>query len=92
MVERVVSPQEDRHIHAEDSLIEVAPHSSSPALEDLRHIISSELAPLKEQVHKLHHKVWLLEIFGGLGLLFGGFGLWMFYSSKKALRENGQEK
>ena len=85
LVERVVSPQEDRHIHAEHSVIEVNPHSSSPAQENLRHIISSELAPLKEQIHKLHHKVWLLEILGGLGLLFGGFGLWMFYLSRKTL-------
>lgn len=92
LVERVVSPQADRHIHAEHSVVEIDPHASPNSEESLRHIISSELAPLKEQIHNLHHKVWLLEILGGLGLLFGGFGLWMFYLSKKALRENGQAR
>ena len=51
--------------------------------QNLRHIISSELTPLKEQISKLHHKVWLLEILGGLGVLFGGFGIWMFFLSKR---------
>lgn len=92
LVERTVAPQKDRHIHGEHEVLQVDPHNSSNSQNNLRHIISSELAPLKEQIHRLHHKIWLLEILGGLGLLFGCFGLWMFYLSKKALRENGQER
>ena len=58
--------------------------------EELRHIISLELTPLKEQISKLHHKIWLLEILAGIGLLFGGFGIWMFVLAKRTATTSGE--
>ncbi len=52
--------------------------------QDLQTVLAQELRPLKEQLHQLQSKIWLHEILGGLGLLCGVFGLWMFMLAGRA--------
>ena len=92
LVERIMTPQKPEHgtlsikgqdVRSIDGKTHKLQQGGNIDAQNLRHIISSELTPLKEQISKLHHKVWLLEILGGLGVLFGGFGIWMFFLSKR---------
>ncbi len=92
LVERIMTPQKSDHgavsikgqdVRSIDGKTHQLQQDGNIDTQNLRHIISSELTPLKEQISKLHHKVWLLEILGGLGVLFGGFGIWMFFLSKR---------
>lgn len=79
LTQTLKSKTSDRHDSAK------LPLTSSGQLNrsDFRQIISSELTPLKEQISHLQNKIWLLEILGGLGILFGGFGIWMFLLAKR---------
>lgn len=94
LVERIITPQLSDHgamkIHGQElRTVDGETHKPQQGVkidaQELRHIISSELTPLKEKISKLHQKIWLLEILGGLGVLFGGFGIWMFFLSRRAL-------
>ena len=49
----------------------------------LQKVLAQELRPIKEQIHQLQSKIWLHEILGGLGLLCGVFGLWMFMLARR---------
>ena len=62
---------QDKHTH--DHFVVPRPHDS------LREILALELRPLKEQIHALETKIWLRDVLGGLGMLMGVFGLWMFW-------------
>lgn len=61
--------------------------AASARSEDLRRVIAAELRPLKEQIDLLSNKIWLRDILGGLGVLFGAFGIWMFLISNRRLAE-----
>ncbi len=99
LIERLITPKlsdqkevllKSKEVRNVDKTERETGASSFLKAEELRHILSSELTPLKEQISKLHHKIWLLEILAGLGLLFGGFGIWMFVLSKQAAKKNGE--
>lgn len=70
------------HAHDHDK----DPHHSheAGARQELRAVLQQELRPLKEDLHQLQSKIWLHEILGGLGLLCGFFGVWMFWLARRA--------
>lgn len=99
LIERIITPQisnqktaqfEAKDVRTIDGVKKEASVGAALKAEELRHIISLELTPLKEQISKLHHKIWLLEILAGIGLLFGGFGIWMFVLAKRTATTNGE--
>jgi|GEM_PF-4763977 len=104
LVERIITPQlsdlkattiktkEVRNIDGtgQDTRSQSINRQNTLKAQEIQHIISSELTPLKEQISKLHNKIWLLEILGGLGILFGGFGIWMFFLSKQTRLHDGE--
>lgn len=49
----------------------------------LRQAVAAELRPLKEQVNQLEETLWFTQMIGGLGLLTGMFGVWMFFLARK---------
>lgn len=55
--------------------------------DDIRQAIAAELRPFKEQIDLLSSKIWLRDILGGIGFMFGIFGLWMFIVSNRRLGE-----
>lgn len=99
LIERIITPQisnqktarfEAKDVRTIDGVKKETSVGATLKAEEFRHIISLELTPLKEQVSKLHYKIWLLEILAGLGLLFGGFGIWMFVLAKRTATTNGE--
>ena len=99
LIERIITPQisnqktarfEAKELRTIDGVKKETSGAAALKAEELRHIISLELTPLKEQISKLHHKIWLLEILAGLGLLFGGFGIWMFVLAKRTATTSGE--
>ncbi|GJM03214.1 MAG: hypothetical protein DHS20C08_17150 [Rhodomicrobium sp.] len=50
----------------------------------LRQAVATELRPLKEQINKLEETLWFTQMIGGLGLLTGMFGIWMFFLARKS--------
>lgn len=50
----------------------------------LRRAVATELRPLKEQINKLEETLWFTQMIGGLGLLTGMFGIWMFFLARKS--------
>ncbi len=58
-------------------------HFESPQSHgSLRETLALELRPLKEQINALETKIWLRDVLGGLGMLMGVFGLWMFWLAR----------
>lgn len=99
LIERIITPKisnqktarfEAKDVRTIDGVKKETSVGAALKAEELRHIISLELTPLKEQISKLHHKIWLLEILAGLGLLFGGFGIWMFVLAKRTTSTRGE--
>lgn len=45
--------------------------------------LQTQLAPLKEQIHALQEKRYLQDIIGGLGYIFGLYGLAIFFTQRK---------
>ena len=59
--------------------------------EFLRNALALEIRPLKEQIDALETKIWMRDILGGLGLLMGVFGLWMFWLARSGQAGGKQE-
>lgn len=47
---------------------------------------------LREDIDQLSHKLFWRDILGGIGYIFGVFGLWALFSTKRRLKESKPNK
>ncbi len=72
---------------APSAAVSPEPIRSSAAME-LDHSIARQLRPLREEIDQLKEQIWLRDILGGIGYIFGIMGIILYRKSR--LRRRGE--